>query len=99
MHLSLNDRTDHALFIGYDHALTPDLWIAPYYRFQYFRYTRTGKRHEYLQTLGLSFLWRITPAVQVQFLVNHDWRESGDPVQPDYRKLDAGLGINLQARF
>jgi len=95
----VNDRTDQIFFAAYTHTFNPH-WVAqPYYRFQYTRYTAANDRNDALNTFGFSLYYFFNEKCSARLFVNYDLKESDDPIIADYRKLDAGLGLNLNFRF
>ena len=93
-----NDRVDHALLLHFSYALHPQVVAAPYYRFQFSDYTHQ-RREDLLHSFGLSLGWFCTRNISLRGFVGYDLRESSDPLAPDYRKLDAGGGLNLVFQF
>ena len=95
----LNDRWDHVLLGTYTYAFNRH-WVAqPYYRLQFSHYTHARDRQDLLHTFGLSLNYFFTDYLGVRAFASYDLRESNDPVVPDYRKVDAGMGINLTLKF
>ncbi len=96
-----NNRTDQSLVAAYTHALTSQLVLQPYYRFQFTHYTASplGSRNDLLHTFGLSVNYYPTERFSVRLFAGYDLKESDQPAVPDYRKLDAGLGLNFNLKF
>ena len=96
-----NNRTDHSLLAAYSHAVTSKLVLQPYYRFQFTHYTASplGTRNDLLHTFGLSVNYYPTEHFSVRLFAGYDLKESDQPLVPDYRKLDAGLGLNFNLKF
>ena len=95
----VNDRTDHVLFVSYNQALTPQLVVQPYYRFQFTHYTKGGSRNDVFNTAGLSLNYFFTENISLRAFASYERRESDDPIQADYDKVDGGVGLNLYFRF
>lgn len=96
-----NNRMDNSLIVAYTHALTSQLVLQPYYRIQHTHYTASafGSRNDWLQTIGLSVNYYPTPRFSVRLFAGYDIKESDLAIVPDYRKLDAGLGLNFNLKF
>lgn len=96
-----NDRTDQSLLLNYTQVLCQHAVFQPYYRFKYTRFTDypLGSRTDYLNTVGAAVYWIICPNFNVRAFVSYDLLESSNQSVPDYRKLDAGGGVNVNFRF
>ncbi|HUR46487.1 MAG TPA: hypothetical protein VMZ27_11475 [Candidatus Saccharimonadales bacterium] len=94
-----NDRTDHSLFVAYSQSLCRSAAIQPYYHFQYTRFTQGESRNDYLHSFGVALYCSITPQLGVRAFVGYDILDTNSGIAPDYRKLDAGGGLNLTLRF
>jgi hypothetical protein len=96
-----NNRTDHSLLVSYSHALTPTWSIHPFYRLQFTPYTApaNGARLDVLHSIGLSCQYNFTDRIAARLFVNYDLKESDNPLVADYRKFDAGTGVNFYFRF
>ncbi len=111
MPTNINDRTSHSVFVNYTQSFTPKLILQPYYRFKftdYSHFTDFGgqplPRKDYLNTMGASLTYYILPEISVRGFASYDVNDStaddnriGRVV--DYKKLDAGVGVNLNYRF
>lgn len=95
----INDRWDHVLLGSYTYAFNRHWMAQPYYRFQFSHYTHANDRNDFLQTFGLSVSYFFTDYLGVRAFASYDLRESNKPLVPDYRKLDAGMGVNLTLKF
>ena len=95
----VNDRWDHVLLGSYTYAFNRHWMAQPYYRLQFSHYTYANNRNDFLQTFGLSVSYFFTDYLGVRAFASYDLRESDKPLVPDYRKLDAGMGINLTLKF
>ena len=96
---NINDRWDHVLLGTFTYAFNRH-WVAqPYYRFQFTDYTHNRGRKDFLHTFGLGLNYFFTDTFGVRAFASYDLRESNDPLAADYRKLDAGMGLNLTLRF
>jgi hypothetical protein len=58
-----------------------------------------GPRNDYLNSVGAGLYLLVCPNFSVRTFVNYDILASGNPRVDDYRKLDAGGGIDLSIRF
>ena len=98
----INNRTDQALLVSYAHALTPKILVQPYYRFQFTHYSHypgPKQRNDLLNTFGLGLNYFFNDRFGVRAFANYDIKESSAPDVADYRKFDAGGGLNLFFRF
>jgi len=95
----LNDRTDHSLIVAYTQSLCPMATVQPYYRFQYTRFTKGESRNDYLHSFGLALYCPVTRQIGVRAFVGYDIMDTNSQLTPDYKKLDAGGGLNLTIRF
>jgi len=95
------DRTDHTLQLSFTQVLCKHAIFQPYYRMQYTHFTAypDGPRNDYLNSVGAGLYWFICPDFSVRTFVNYDLLTSGNPRVADYRKLDAGGGIDVSIRF
>jgi hypothetical protein len=96
-----SDRTDHSALLTYTEVFCKRLVFQPYYRMQYTHYTEypLGPRNDYLNSLGAGLYWIVCPNCTLRTFVNYDLLVSGNSRVPEYRKLDAGGGVNLTVRF
>lgn len=107
-----NDRVDQGLFVNYTRAITPRFFVKPYYQFKFTRYSHyfglSGEmsRHENLHTAGVTGSYYFTPQVSLRAYASYETNDSsaqGSPTAPgqiyDYKKLDAGIGLNVSHRF
>lgn len=94
-----NDRTDQALYVNYSHALTPHIVIQPYYRFQYSYFTQADDRTDLFHTVGLTLSYIFNEYFSVRAFASYERRDSDDPLQADYEKIDGGVGVNAFLRF
>ncbi len=109
---NVNDRVSHGVFVNYTQSITPKLIVQPYYRFKFTDYShfentfsQPNARKDYLHSVGATLYYYILPEISVRGFVNYDVNDStadesccNGPVY-DYKKLDAGVGINLNYRF
>jgi hypothetical protein len=94
-----NDRTDHSLVAAYTQAICRNALVQPYYRFRYTRFTVGGDRNDYLHSFGVALYCLLTPQINLRAFVGYDIMETSSPSVQDYKKLDAGGGLNLTVRF
>lgn len=96
-----SDRTDHTLALTFTEVICSHAVFQPYYRMQYTHFTAypEGPRNDYLNSVGAGLYFLICPNFSVRTFVNYDLLTSGNPRVPDYRKLDAGGGIDVSVRF
>jgi hypothetical protein len=96
-----SDRTDHGVLLTYTEVFCKHLVFQPYYRMQYTHYIAypLGPRNDYLNSLGAGLYWMICPNFSIRTFVNYDILSTGNSRVPEYRKLDAGGGVNLTFRF
>jgi len=95
-----NDRLDNILTVSYIHAFGQHFVAQPFYRFMVTEYTHAQRsRTDQLHTLGFQAGWFFNDKLSVRAFISWDAKESSDPIQPDYRKLDVGGGINFNYRF
>jgi len=93
-----NDRTDQSLdFVGSlllcNHAI-----LQPFYRLQFAHYTRIN-RDDLLSSIGLTLYCPITKQITFRTFLSYDIMNTDGFFVQDYRKFDAGLGVNLIVRF
>ena len=74
---------------------------TPYYRIQLTHNIASpfGARNDLLQTLGLSINYYPTARFNVRLFAGYDIKESDQALVANYRKLDAGLGLNFNLKF
>jgi len=94
-----NSRTDHSLNVAFTQSLCRHAVVQPYYRFKYTRFTEGDERNDYLHSFGISVHCFFTEQIALRAFAGYDMLESSNPVIPDYRRLDAGGGLNLTFRF
>ena len=94
-----NDRTDHSLFVTYTQSLCQPATVQPYYRFQYTRFTKGESRNDYLHSFGVALYCSFTRQISLRAFVGYDILDTTSVMVPDYKKLDAGGGLNLTIRF
>jgi hypothetical protein len=94
-----NSRTDHSLVAAYAHSLCKNAIVQPYYRFKYTHFTEGDHRDDYLHSFGLALHCFFTPQISLRAFAGYDILESSNPSVPDYKRLDAGGGLNLTFRF
>ena len=95
-----NDRTDHSFFALCTRTLCRYAVIQPYYQFKYTRFTADTDRQDYLHSLGIALYCFFTPNISLRGFVGYDIKDSDGRNQgPDYRRLDAGGGLNVTVRF
>jgi len=94
-----NSRTDHSLLVAYTQALCKHAVVQPYYRFKYTHFTAGENRHDYLNSFGLALYCFFTPQISVRAYAGYDIMSTSSNLVPDYKKLDAGGGVNLTIRF
>ena len=93
-----NDRWEHTLLAAYSFALTRHLVMQPFYRYQLTEFTGES-REDQLHSVGCSLAWFFNERVNVRLFTSYDLRQSSNPLAADYRKLDAGAGLNLNFKF
>jgi hypothetical protein len=94
-----NDRTDHSLFASETLVLCKYAVAQTYYRFQYTRYTGGQHREDYLNSFGLALHCPITQQLSVRGFVGYDFMNTDAAFASNYRRLDAGGGVNVTCRF
>jgi hypothetical protein len=94
-----NTRTDHSLYVGFAQSLCKHAVLQPYYRFKYTRFTEGDERDDYLHSFGVAVHCFFTEQIALRAFAGYDMLDSSNPVIPDYRRLDAGGGLNLTFRF
>ena len=96
-----NDRIDEVLMASYMRELVPNVVVQPFYRMQFTQYLRNPNhsRKDMIQTAGLAVSYSVNKWASVRTYVNFEQRDTSGPTAVDYRKLDTGLGVSLQARF
>ena len=95
-----NDRTDHSFFALCTRTLCRYAVIQPYYRFKYTRFTANTDRQDYLHSLGIALYCFVTPNISLRGFMGYDIKDSdGRNRGQDYRRLDAGGGLNVTVRF
>jgi len=93
-----NDRMDNSLeFVG-SLRLCRYAILQPFYRFQYTHYTRIN-RDDFLSSIGLTLYCPITKQITIRTFMGYDVMNTDGLFAQDYRKLDAGAGLNLTVRF
>lgn len=110
---NINDRVSHSLFLNYTQSITPKLIAQPFYRFKFTDYSHFTDansqplaRKDYLHTVGASLTYYVLPEISVRGFASYDVNDStandqlccSGPIY-DYKKFDAGVGINLNYRF
>lgn len=95
----LNSRTDHGVFIAYTHALCKNAIVQPFYRFKYTHFTEGENRDDYLNSFGLALHCFFTPQISLRAFAGYDIMNTSGNLAPDYKRLDAGGGLNLTFRF
>jgi hypothetical protein len=93
----LLDRIDHGGLAALTIQCCPRTVLQPFYRFTYTRY-ETGTQEDYLHTAGLGLYYFINQQLSVRFFGTFERRESDNPLA-EYRKTDAGGGVNFTLRF
>ena len=96
--ISLFDRWEHTLLAAYSFALTRHLVVQPFYRYQLTEYTGQN-REDQLHSVGGSLAWFFNERASVRLFTSYDLRQSSSRLAADYRKLDAGAGLNLNFKF
>ncbi len=108
---NVNDRVDHSVFVNYTQSITPKLIVQPYYRFKVIDYMHYGDpgaldnpRKDYLNTVGASLTYYFLPEISVRGFASYDVNDStakDDSIGRvyDYKKFDAGVGVNMNYRF
>jgi hypothetical protein len=94
-----NSRTDHSLFVAYSQSLCKNAVLQPYYRFKYTRFTAGDERNDYLHSFGLALHCFFNQYIGLRAFAGYDILDSSNPDVPDYKRLDAGGGLNLTFRF
>jgi hypothetical protein len=95
------DRTDHAILLTYTEVFCKHVVFEPYYRMKYTHYSDypLGDRNDFLNSLGAGLYWIVCPHFTIRTFVNYDILSTDNSRVPEYRKLDAGGGVNLTVRF
>lgn len=105
-----NDRIDQGLFVNYTQSITPKLFVQPYYQYKYTRFPHAyvnfseTSRHDNLHTVGATVSYYFVPEISLRAFANYDVNDSSAEEFSyaqiyDYKKLDAGLGLNMNYRF
>ena len=104
-----NDRIDNAMMASVMFMPTEQIMFQPFARVMYSAYTRSGgvdslagnysHRRDWVQSFGLNVMWMPTPAVAVRATASGEFRDSSDPLTPDYSKFDTSLGMSINLRF
>jgi len=94
-----NSRTDHSLNVAFTQSLCRHAVLQPYYRFKYTKFTEGDERDDYLHSFGVAVHCFFTQQVGLRAFAGYDMLETSNPNIPDYRRLDAGGGLNLTFRF
>jgi hypothetical protein len=94
-----NTRTDHSLYVSFAQSLCKHAVLQPYYRFKYTRFMEGDERNDYLHSFGVAVHCFFTEQIALRAFAGYDMLETSNPVIPDYRRLDAGGGLNLTFRF
>jgi len=95
----VNDRLDNAIYVNYSHALTPHIVVQPYYRFQHSHFTAVSDRNDIFHTVGVTLSYIFNQYFGIRAFASYERRDSSDPVQADYEKIDGGVGVNGFVRF
>lgn len=97
----MRDRTDHALFVTYDHALCSHVVLQPYYQLKYTRFVESefGTRNDLLSSAGLAVYWTLCRNCDLRAFVDYNARFSNNRHVSEYRQFDGGLGLNVTVRF
>jgi hypothetical protein len=94
-----NSRTDHSLYVAFAQSLCKHAVVQPYYRFKYTKFTEGDERDDYLHSFGVAVHCFFTQQIGLRAFAGYDMLETSNPNIPDYRRLDAGGGLNLTFRF
>jgi hypothetical protein len=104
-----NDRIDNALMASLMFVPTEQFMIQPFARVLHSAYTRSGAvdpaagndshRRDWTHSFGLNVMWMPTPALAVRATAGGEFRDSSDPIIPDYSKFDTSLGLSVSIRF
>jgi hypothetical protein len=93
-----NDRTDHSLVFVGSYRLCPHAFLQPYYRFEFTHYTQIS-RDDLLNSFGLTLYCPITKQITLRTFASYDLMNTDGFYAQNYRKLDAGAGLNLTVQF
>ena len=73
-------------------------FLQPYYRLQFTHYTQIN-RDDLLNSFGLSLYCPITRQITLRTFMGYDIMNTDGFYAQNYRKFDAGGGLNLTVRF
>ncbi len=96
---NINDRTDSVLLLASAHQLSDNLVLQPFYRIQHSHYWKNSDRNDLYNTLGLSLSFILNDWSSIRAFSTYETRDSSDPLIPDYRKCDTGLGLSVAIKF
>ena len=103
---SLNYRLDQVIRIAYSQEVYENLYLQPFFRFQYTLYTNNASavstingRNDFLYTAGLNVNYVITDWASVRLFFNYDKRESDSPAFADYEVFNGGGGATVVLSF
>lgn len=100
----LQNRADGLFSIAYSYAVTHQLVVQPYYRFQYSYYPKDTSGgpvgHDFLNSFGISAAWFFTPNLSLRLFMNDDSRQVvSDSLAPNYHDWNAGADLTWNVRF
>ncbi len=94
-----NDRLDEAVMLALSHELAPNLSVQPYYRVQFAQYLPHNSRQDLTHSVGVALGYVVNKWAAIRFSAGFEGRDSSAVAVNDYRKVDTGLGLSLQAKF
>jgi hypothetical protein len=95
---NFNDRTDQSLVLVGNWQLCRHAILQPFYRLQYSYYTQID-REDWLNSFGLTLYCPITQQISLRTFVGYDIMNTDGFYVQNFRKLDAGVGLNLTVSF
>ena len=95
---TFNDRTDHSLVLVGNWQLCSHAILQPFYRLQYSHYTRIN-RDDLLNSMGVTLYCPITQNISFRTFFGYDILNTDGFYAQNFRKLDAGVGLNFTVSF
>ncbi len=95
---TFNDRTDHSLVLAGNWWLCRYAILQPFYRLQYSHYTQI-ERNDWLNSFGLTLCCPLTQNISFRTFVSYDLLNTDGFYAQNFKRLDAGVGLNLNVRF
>jgi hypothetical protein len=93
-----NNRTDQSLAIIGDWRACRYFTLQPYYRLQATHYVEL-ERDDVLHSFGLAAIFPVTRQAALRAFIGYDAMQTDGFFSQDYKKFDAGGGVNLSFRF